>query len=115
MPRVISVHEYVLKPGVNPQEFERAISKASRDGLLQLPGLIEHYFLKGIRGAREGQYTAVWIFESQDSWSELWGPVGQPMEKSEYPRNWQIWEQEVLAPFLAQDPDQIRFSAYLEI
>jgi len=115
MPKVVSVHEYRLKPEVNPQDFEDAIMKASQEDLLQLPGLSEYFLLKGIRGDRLDQYTAVWIFESEESWSELWGPVGQPLDKIDYPVNWKIWEEQVLAPFLCQDPDQIRFTAYREI
>ena len=47
---VISVHEYVLRPSVDEGAFERAIQEAEQRGLLELPGLVEHYFVKGIRG-----------------------------------------------------------------
>lgn len=115
MKKVVSVHEYTLSPNVNPQDFEETIHQARQKGLLQLPGLDEYFLLKGIRGARKGRYTAIWIFESEESWANLWGPVGQPLGKDAYPENWKIWEDQVLAPFLSQDPDQIRFTAYREI
>ena len=30
------------------------------------------------------------------------------------PDNWKVWEREILAPFLAEDPDAIRFTTYEE-
>ena len=115
MKKVISVHEYALKPGVDPAQFERAVLQAREKGLLKLPGLEECFLLKGMRGARDGQYSAVWVYESQAAWEALWGPEGQPLPKAQYPENWKIWEDQVLAPFLAQDPDQIAFTSYQEL
>jgi len=56
MSKIISVHEYVLQPDVSETEFEKAIKDARERGLLQLPGLTEFHFLRGIRGARQRQY-----------------------------------------------------------
>ena len=109
---VISVHEYVLRPSADEGAFECAIQEAERRGLLELPGLVEHRFLKGIRGARRGCYAAVWIYESKEAWEALWGPVDGPRSKDEYPENWLIWEDGVLAPFLDRDPDKIRYTSY---
>lgn len=115
MSRVISIHEYVLRSGVGEREFEEAISTAKSRGLLCLPGLVDYYLVKGIRGYRSGLYAAVWIYESKEAWEHLWGPVDRPRSKAEYPRNWKAWEEEVLSPLLDQDPDEIRFTSYLEL
>ncbi len=114
MPRIISIHHYTLKPGVNHHQFEQAIGTAEERGLLRLPGLVEHYFLKGIKGAQRGQYAAVWVYESRAVWEDLWGPPDHPRSKQDYPASWKEWEQ-LLAPFLDQEPDQIEFTAYEEL
>lgn len=112
MTKIISVHEYRLRPTTDRNEFERAIRGAEQRGLVELPGLLDHYFLRGIRGARSGEYAAVWVYKSRRAWSQLWGSVAKPSHRQEYPRNWMIWENEVLAPFIAEDPDLITFTAY---
>ena len=38
-----------------------------------------------------------------------------PRSAAEYPESWKIWENTVLAPFLTQDPDTIRFTSYEEV
>ena len=53
MARVISIHEYDLKPGAAEAAFEGAILEAERRRLFALPGLVEHHFLKGIKGVRK--------------------------------------------------------------
>jgi heme-degrading monooxygenase HmoA len=115
MPRVISIHEYVLKPGVSGEVFEQATHDAERRGLFDLPGLVGHHFLRGLKGARRGAYTVLWIFESRDAWERLWGTVDAPVRASDYPAPWKIWENEVLVPLLDQDPDAIRFTSYEEV
>jgi hypothetical protein len=115
MKKVISVHEYALKPGVDPLQFERAVLDARASGLLDLPGLEDCYLLKGMRGTRRGAYTAIWVYESKAAWEALWGPEGKPLPKAQYPHNWKIWEDQVLAPFLEQDPDKIAFTSYQEL
>jgi hypothetical protein len=115
MGKVVSVHEYELKPGVQPADFERALRDAERRGLLDLPGLIGHHLLRGLKGARRDGYAAIWVFESREAWEKLWGPPDAPVPPAQYPQKWQVWENEVLAPFLTQDPDTIRFTSYEEI
>ena len=66
MGRVDSIHEYELKPGTNIEQFEQVLRDAEASGLLQLPGLVAHYFLKGAKGVRRGGYAAVWIYESRE-------------------------------------------------
>jgi len=115
MGRVISIHEYELRPGVRPADFERTLHDAERRGLLDLPGLVAHHFLRGLKGARRGAYAAIWIFESREAWERLWGTPAAPRPASQYPENWKVWENVVLAPFLAQHPDTIRFTSYQEV
>ena len=78
MARVISIHEYDLRPGADVAAFERAIRDAEARGLFALAGLVEYHFLKGIKGARRDAYSAVWIFESREAWEELWGSLEAP-------------------------------------
>jgi len=112
---VISIHEYELKPGTRHEEFERAVRDAEHRGLFALPGLVGHHFLKGMKGARRDAYAMIWIFESRAAWEALWGAVEDPHPPTAYPAPWKVWENEVLAPFLAQDPDTIRFTSYAEL
>lgn len=112
MGRMISIHEYELKPELEASDFEQAIQKARDRGLLQLSGLSSFHFLRGVRGKRRGRYAAIWIYESKEVWEELWGPVGQPVDRESYPHHWKVWEGEVLAPFLVSDPEVIDFTAY---
>ena len=115
MPKVISVHEYVLKEDADADQFDRAIRKAREEGIPDVPGLEEYYLVKGIRGAKKDHYAAIWIYENPEAWAMLWGPPDQPLDKEDYPNNWKTWEEHVLAPFLDRDPDTIRFTAYREL
>ena len=115
MPRVVSVHEYELRPGVDAADFERALGEAERRGLFDLPGLCGHHFLRGVKGAGRGAYAAVWIFESREAWESLWGAPEAPLPPSQYPPSRQVWENDILAPLLSQDPDTIRFTSYEEV
>jgi hypothetical protein len=48
MARITSVHEYDLKLGSNPAQFEQALRDAEARGLFDLPGLRAHHFVKGV-------------------------------------------------------------------
>jgi GrpB-like predicted nucleotidyltransferase (UPF0157 family) len=113
--RVVSVHEYELKPGCDREGFEQAVRRADAAGLLRLPGLVAHYLVKGRKGVRRHEYAAVWIYESRAAWERLWGPSEQPRPPRDYPETWKVWEGEILAPFLAEHPDAIRFTTYEEL
>jgi hypothetical protein len=115
MSKVICIHEYILRPGVSERRFVKAILNAKERGLLRLPGLVDYYLVKGIRGFRNGLYAAVWIYESKEAWESLWGPIDKPLLKTDYPENWKVWENDVLLPFLDQDPDKIKFTSYQEL
>jgi hypothetical protein len=112
--KIISIHEYELKSGVNIEDFERAIQEARNRELLRLPGLLEYHFIKGIRGVRKDKFCAIWVYESREAWEKLWGSFDNPRKKQDYPENWKKWEDEILAPFLNTDPDKINFTAYEE-
>jgi hypothetical protein len=112
MTKIISIHEYTLKPEVSEAQFKDAIHQAQDRHLLQLPGLEEVHFLYGIKGKRSGQLTALWIYESREAWEQLWGSPEQPRKKVDYPEIWKIWEDEILAPILDRDPDQIDYTTY---
>jgi len=43
------------------------------------------------------------------------GTTEHPRLPQDYPDTWEVWEQELLAPFLKDDPDAIRFTAYEEL
>lgn len=115
MTAIISIHEYRLKPGVKGEDFEASVRKARDQNLLKLPGLVDWYLLKGIRGSRQGQYAAVWVYASQEDWQAIWGAVDHPFSKADYPENWKKWEDDVLAPYLATEPDEISFTSYESI
>jgi hypothetical protein len=115
MARIISVHEYDLTPGSGPAQFEQAIRAAEGRDLFDLPGLIAHHFVRGVKGARNGAYAAVWIYESREAWERLWGTVEQPRAPREYPEKWRIWEEELMAPILSSHPDAIKFTTYEEL
>lgn len=115
MSRIISVHEYLLRRGAAATEFEAALRAARNRGLLTLPGLERSYLLKGLRGLRQDRYAAVWIYGSREAWERLWGPLEAPYGGDRYPHNWRVWEDEVLAPYLAEEPDEITYTAYREL
>lgn len=115
MSRIIGIHEYILKKNVTEEQFEEAIENARNRGLFNLPGLIDYRFLKRIRGTRKVQYTAIWIYKNRDAWEKLWGRAENPIKKEDYREPWKIWETEILAPLLEQDPDQIYYACYEEL
>lgn len=109
---IVSIHEYTLDETATTREFEAVIAEAKQRRLFNFPGLSEVKFLQGIKGDRVNKYTAIWLYESRNAWENLWGPVGNPKSKDEYPKRWREWEDELLAPILAADPDDVQFTSY---
>ena len=109
---IVSLHHYTLQPNATGEQFEACVSAARARDLFRLPGLLHYYFLKGVKGARAGGYTAVWVYESREAWEALWGPASRPYAKDRYPANWLVWEDELLRPILDTDPDRIDFTSY---
>lgn len=108
---MLSIHEYELAEGKTAEEFRQAVREAEERGLFDLDGLAGYRFLRGVKGARQGKFTALWCWESRDAWKALWGPVGDPKPPVEYPERWKEWEK-LLEPLLTEDPDEIRFTSY---
>ncbi|MFQ6112833.1 MAG: hypothetical protein ACE5NG_01960, partial [bacterium] len=75
----------------------------------------DYHFVKGVKGSRKGYYAAIWVYESREAWEKLWGSPENPRTKQGYPENWNVWEDQVLAPFLSEEPDKIEFTAYEEL
>lgn len=109
---IVSVHHYELTDDAESEDFERSIAEAEERDLFALPGLVEYRFVRGIKGARKARYAAIWEYESREAWEALWGPIDDPFPKAEYPERWKTWEDELLDPLLAGDPDDIEFTAY---
>jgi hypothetical protein len=109
---IVSIHHYELADGADEDAFREAVAEAERRDLFDLPGLADYQFLRGIKGDRDGAFTAVWTYESREAWEALWGPVDDPVPKDEYPERWQTWEEDLLGPLLPGDPDDIEFTSY---
>jgi hypothetical protein len=109
---IVSVHHYELAESATDRAFRAAVREAERRGLFDLPGLVDYRFLRGLKGARRDGYAALWTYESEAAWERLWGPVEDPVPKAEYPERWVEWEDDLLAPLLADDPDEIDYTSY---
>lgn len=107
-----SIHHYELADSTTDEQFREAVREAKRRDLFSFPGLVEYQFLHGIKGHRKDGYTALWTYESREVWRSLWGPVDDPVPKEEYPEQWREWEEELLAPLVAGDPDDIEYTTY---
>lgn len=113
---VVSIHHYELAESATHSEFREAVGEAVSRGLFErIPGLVEYRIGRGIKGTRADEFAAVWVYESDDAWADVWGPVDDPVPESEYPDAWQTWEDELLDPLLAEDPDEIRYTSYEQI
>src|SRR5215467_6780319 len=88
MARMISVHEYELRPGTDPERFEQILRDAEALGLFDLPGLVSHHLVKGVKGVRRDAYAAIWVYESREVWERLWGTPEHPKTLAEYPEQW---------------------------
>jgi hypothetical protein len=110
---VVSIHHYELAESADRSDFRDAVSEAVSRGLFEaIPGLVEFRIGHGIKGARTGKFAAVWIYEDTAAWVDVWGPADDPVPKSDYPDPWRTWEDELLAPVLADDPDRIEYTSY---
>lgn len=113
--RIVGIHEYEFRAGVNVSDFEATVREAEERGLFRLPGLIEYRFLRGVKGERNGSYAAIWVFASREEWEALWGSPDKPIGKESYPASWKVWEDELLAPLLDRDPDTITYTDYEQL
>lgn len=109
---IVSIHHYELAESATEEDFRKAVQEAKRRDLFDLPGLVKYQFLRGIKGARKDRFTAVWTYESREAWRELWGPIEDPQSREAYPDGWIVWEDELLAPILIENPDEIEYTSY---
>lgn len=110
---ITSVHHYELAESVDPAAFHDAAEEAVDRGLFErIPGLVDYRIVRGIRGDRAGKFAAIWRYESREAWADVWGAVGDPVPETAYPEEWLTWEEELLAPLLADDPDEIGYTSY---
>jgi len=114
MVRVFSVHEYVLKRGVEADAFERAVDDAASRGCFDLPGLIDYRFVRKLRGSRPAHYAVLWTYQSRAAWAALWGEPGHAKSRDQFPPQWKTWEDEILAPLIDRDPRFVEYAAYQE-
>ena len=69
MAKVFGVHQFELKPGVRPEDFERAV----REEIAKAPDLpgCTAYLGKGDRGEQVGNYLILWEIESVERRDEI--------------------------------------------
>ncbi len=72
----VAVHEIELKPGVNPEEFERFLLNDWLPPYNQLKGM-NIYLTKGTRGTRNGKYAAIFTYDSIEDHHRIWPPSGE--------------------------------------
>jgi hypothetical protein len=112
MARIVAVHELDLRPDADRLAFEQTVRRELADLDQQMPGLAARRFLKGYKGARQGEYAMLWVFESQSALEALFGLPDAPLPG---PPAFIRYEA-AIAPYLsASRPDLIRFTDYLEI
>lgn len=110
---MVSIHQYELADSATPSDFRDAVAAAVDQNVFDaIPGLVEYRIGRGIKGSRTDQFAAVWVYESKASWEAVWGSVDDPVSKSAYPDAWLRWEDELLDPVLANDPDNIEYTSY---
>lgn len=110
---ITSVHHYELAAAADPSDFYDAVSEAVSRGLFErIPGLVDYQIMQGIKGERTDKFAAIWVYESKEAWKDVWGPVDDPVPKTEYPDEWLSWEDELLEPILAENPDEIEYTSY---
>ncbi|GAA3690561.1 hypothetical protein GCM10022204_01890 [Microlunatus aurantiacus] len=95
MARVLGVHEIELKPGVDPDRFEKAASEvvtsAQPEGWRTL-------VLKGERGPRSGNYLIIFEIDGPEARDRLYPAEGQASAEEsdrfdrEHPETAAAWE-----------------------
>lgn len=95
MSRVLGVHEIELKPGTDPEGFERTaaeiVSSAQPEGWRTL-------VLKGDRGPRSGKYLMIFEIDSLEARDRLYPEEGHANQEEderfdrEHPESAAAWE-----------------------
>jgi hypothetical protein len=63
--------------------------------MLDLPGLLHHRLLFGVKGVRRGMFASLWTYEDRCTWESLWGSADAPTSNESYSSTWRIWEDDV--------------------
>lgn len=103
---IIAIHEHVLRPYINAEEYEKAVGEAI--GELKIPGLLRAFHLKGFKGTRQGEYSIIWVFANQKVLEDNFGTPDKP----KLPESWLHYENDVLAQYIIDEPDKIVFTDY---
>jgi hypothetical protein len=74
--KVLGIHYYSLKQGVDPQEFERFVAKEWIAVFHELWPGVQTSFMKGGRGSKTGQYILVYEIGSIHVRDYYWPPPG---------------------------------------
>jgi hypothetical protein len=77
MAKVYGIHVLELNPGVTGEEYEQFMAGEGAALLQAFPG-VKLYILKGDRGARAGQYAALWEFDSVEVRDQMFPRVDGP-------------------------------------
>ncbi|HEY5784478.1 MAG TPA: hypothetical protein VIT65_06860 [Microlunatus sp.] len=96
MARVLGVHEIELKPGTDPEQFERAaavvVTSAQPEGW-------RTRVLKGERGPRSGEYLMIFEIDSPEARDRLYPDEGHASQEEndrfdeQHPETAAAWEQ----------------------
>ena len=85
MAKVLCIHQFMLRPGVAEEDFERFI-KEEWPSAPTLAGTTSHC-LKGDRGDREGRYIMIFEYDSKETRDRLSPSVTEENEE------FQAWRQ----------------------
>ena len=54
----------------------------------------------------------MWTHETRETWEAPWGPVDDPVSKTDHPASWQVLEDELPGAVLVGYPDEIEYPSY---
>jgi len=106
---IYAIHEHELKPGVDADQYEKAVAAAI--ARMKVPGLLAAHHLQGLRGVRAKRYAVLWIFASEAALVENFGTP----EERRMPPDWAAYENEILAQYLDRDPDMVELTDYRQL
>lgn len=113
---ILGLHQLVLKPDVDTAAFEEFVHKIwapNRSDALPNSKLV---FLKAISGQREGQYSYLWIIDSEETRDYYFPSSGVPSRMyTEFETGWSWMESpDYLGRFLDSDVEDV-FTDYVVV
>lgn len=113
---ILGLHHIVLKPDVDPADFEEFIHRIwapNRSDALPNSKMV---FLKGIAGQREGEYSYLWIIDSEETRDYYFPSSGVPSHMyTEFETGWSWMDSpDYLGRFLANDVEDV-FTDYVVV